>query len=322
MTSISDWTSPRAAGAPPLLALGTMNFGKRTSEADARRIIDAAEQHGITLLDTANVYNEGESERIVGRAIAGRRHAFVVASKVGLARQGKEAEGLRQARVVAACDESLARLGTDYLDIYYLHAPDHRTPIEDTLEGIATLHKSGKIRAWAVSNYASWQILEMLRACERSGLDKPVMSQVIYNLLIRQLEHEYFKFTAKYGIHSTIYNPLAGGLLTGRYRSGSKWEAGSRFDANSMYQRRYWTDRLLTLVEGYAKIAAPLDLVTFSYAWVAGRPGVDSILIGPGSLEHLEAAVRGCQQELSPELRKRVDEVHYAYVGSDATYAR
>ena len=321
-SSLTDWTSPRSAAAPPRVALGTMNFGKRTSEADARRIIAAAEEHGITLLDTANVYEDGESERVVGRAIAKRRDAFLVASKVGLLRQGKGVEGLGQARVVAACNESLERLGTDYIDVYYLHAPDHRTPIEDTLEGVSTLLKAGKIRSWAVSNYASWQILEMLHLCERSTLVRPVMSQVIYNLLIRQLELEYFRFTSKYRLHSTVYNPLAGGLLSGKYRPGSKWEAGGRFDATTMYQRRYWTERLLEVVDTYGKIAAPMDMVTLAYAWVAGRPGVDSILIGPGSVDHLEAAVRGCKEVLSPEMRKRIDEVHNAYVGSDATYAR
>jgi aryl-alcohol dehydrogenase-like predicted oxidoreductase len=320
--SLTEWTSARLAAEPPRLALGTMNFGNRTSEPDARRIIAAAEEHGITLLDTANVYNEGESERVVGRAIAERRQAFLVASKVGLARQGKNVEGLGKARLVAACDESLKRLGTDYIDVYYLHAPDHRTPIEETLEGIAALLQTGKIRSWAVSNYAAWQILEMFHLCERSGLPKPVMSQVIYNVLIRQLEHEYFKFTSKYHLHSTVYNPLAGGLLSGKYRPGSKWEAGGRFDANTMYQRRYWTERLLELVETYRQVASPMDMVTMAYAWVAGRPGVDSILIGPASIEHLEAAVRGCKEALSPEMRKRIDQVHYAYVGSDATYAR
>jgi aryl-alcohol dehydrogenase-like predicted oxidoreductase len=299
-----------------------MNFGKRTPEAEAQRIIAVAEERGIALLDTANVYNEGESERVVGRAIAKRRSSFLVASKVGLGRMGRGTEGLKKARVVAACEESLGRLGTDYLDIYYLHAPDHQTPIEDTLEGVAALLQTGKIRSWAVSNYASWQILEMFQLCERSALPTPVMSQVIYNVLIRQLELEYFKWSAKYRLHTTVYNPLAGGLLSGKYRPGSQWESGGRFDANTMYQRRYWTDRLLEVVATYEKIAAPMDLVTFAYAWVGGRPGVDSILIGPGSVPHLEAAIRGSEATLSPLLRKRVDETYYAYMGSDATYAR
>jgi aryl-alcohol dehydrogenase-like predicted oxidoreductase len=320
--SLNDWISPRAAASPPRLALGTMNFGKRTPEAEAQRIIAIAEERGITLLDTANVYNEGESERVVGRAIKKRRASFLVASKVGLGRIGRGAEGLKKARVVAACEESLGRLGTDYLDIYYLHAPDHQTPLEDTLEGVGALLQAGKIRSWAVSNYASWQILEMFHLCERSGIAKPVMSQVIYNVLIRQLEIEYFKFASKYGLHSTIYNPLAGGLLSGKYRPGSQWESGGRFDANTMYQRRYWTERLLEVVATYQTLAAPMDLVTFAYAWVASRSGVDSILIGPSSIEHLEAAVRGCGAKLSADLCKRVDEAHYAYTGSDATYAR
>lgn len=319
--SLSDWTSPRSPSSPPRLALGTMNFGERTAEAESRRIIDAASEQGIALLDTANVYNEGESERITGRAIAGKRDAFLVASKVGLGRVGRGAEGLAKGRVVAACEETLGRLGTDYLDIYYLHAPDPKTPIEDTLEGVAALLQSGKIRAWGVSNYASWQIVEMFHLAETMGMARPVISQVIYNVLVRQLELEYFRFASKYRLHSTIYNPLAGGLLSGKYAPGAQWESGGRFDSK-MYQRRYWTPRLLELVGTYAKLAAPMDPVTFAYAWVASRPGVDSILIGPASALHLEAAVRGSRATIAPELAKKVDETHYAYTGTDATYAR
>lgn len=322
VASLSDWTSPRSPASPPRLALGAMNFGKRTPENESRRIIDAAHERGVTLIDTANVYNDGESERVVGRAVAGRRDSFLIASKVGLARIGRGAEGLGKERVIAACDESLKRLGTDYLDIYYLHAPDHRTPIEETLAGVAALLESGKIRAWGVSNYASWQIVEMFQLCDKSGMARPVISQVIYNVLIRQLEVEYFKFAAKHRLHSTVFNPLAGGLLSGKYKPGAKWDAGGRFDSNSMYQRRYWTERLLTLVQTYVELAAPMDPVTFSYAWVAGRPGVDSILIGPSSLAHLEAAVSGVRAAISTELSKKVDEAHYAYIGTDATYAR
>jgi aryl-alcohol dehydrogenase-like predicted oxidoreductase len=320
--SLTEWSSPRPVSAPPKIALGTMNFGKRTPEHEAKRIIAAGEERGVNFLDTANVYHEGESERIVGRAIAKRRGAFLVATKVGLMRTGQGVEGLGKSAVVAACEKSLERLGTDYIDVYYLHAPDHKTPIDETLEAIASLLESGKIRAWGVSNYASWQILDIFHRCEKAGIARPIMSQVIYNVLIRQLEQEYFRFANAHRLHTTIYNPLAGGLLSGRYKPGTKWESGSRFDANKMYQRRYWSERLLELVATYAKLADPIDPVTFAYAWVAERPGVDSILIGPGSVEHLEAAVRACKTTLSPELRKKVDETHYAYVGSDATYAR
>jgi len=320
--SLSDWASPKAATAKPRIALGTMNFGKRTPEPIAQRIIARAIEHGIALLDTANAYNDGESERIVGRAIAGRRDQFILATKVGLGRAKGGPEGLAKSRILAACDESLGRLGTDHIDIYYLHVPDHATPIEETLEAVASLISTGKIRSWAVSNYASWQVLEMLQLGERSGLARPVMSQVIYNLLIRQLEYEYFRFATRYRLHTTVYNPLAGGLLSGKYRPGSKWEPGGRFGTNTMYQRRYWSERLLELVENYEKVAAPLELVTLSYAWIAGRPGIDSILVGPGSVEHLDAAVRGCEEVLSPETRQEIDAIHHVYVGSDATYAR
>ena len=322
-TALTDWTALRAPGAPPRLALGAMNFGKRTPAPLARDIISRAAERGITFLDTANTYNDGESERIVGRAIAGRRDQFLVASKVGLGRIDGKAEGLSKDRVLRACEESLTRLETDYVDVYYLHAPDPQTPIEQTLEAISTLMRAGKIRAWAVSNYASWQILEMFHIAAGIGLARPVLSQVIYNLLVRQIEYEYSKFAATYRLHTTIYNPLAGGLLSGRYGPGSSISAGSRFDGNAMYQRRYFSERMLELVSTYAKLAPPpFDLVALSYAWVAAQPGVDSILIGPGSLEHLDAAIDGSRRALPPDLGPAIDRIHREYLGTDATYAR
>jgi aryl-alcohol dehydrogenase-like predicted oxidoreductase len=300
-----------------------MNFGKRTPEPEARRIMSRAEERGLIFLDTANTYNDGESERIVGRAIAGRRDRFVVATKVGLMRVGGKAEGLSEERVLRACDESLSRLGTDYIDVYYLHAPDPRTPIEETLAAIAALRHQGKIRSWAVSNYASWQILEMFQIAERIGLERPVLSQVIYNLLIRQIEIEYTKFTTAHRLHTTIYNPLAGGLLTGRYRPGSTFSTGSRFDGNAMYQQRYFSEQMLRLAARYESLAPTgMSLVTLAYAWVAMRPAVDSILVGPASIEHLDAAIEGVGHTLSAELRQAIDRTHRDYLGTDASYAR
>ncbi len=320
--ALDSWTSPKALGAQAAIALGTMNFGKRIDETSARRIIARAEEHGITFLDTANVYADGESERIVGRAIVGRRANFIVATKVGLGRVEGRAEGLARSRVLTACEASLSRLATDYVDIYYLHAPDPRSPIEETLAALDKLLSDGKIRAWGISNYASWQVLEMFHLCDQMGLVRPVISQVIYNLLIRQIDYEYTKFAAKYRLHTTVYNPLAGGLLSGKYRPGSHWTRGSRFDDNALYQRRYWSERLLALVDSYRKLAPDEDLVKLAYAWISHRPGVDSILIGPASVEHLDHAIEGCRQVLPPVLGKSIDEIHYAYVGSDANYAR
>ena len=320
--SLERWSSPRALGSNVLLALGTMNFGKRTPEPVARDIIARAREHGIDLLDTANAYVDGEAERIVGRAIAGRRDEFLIASKVGLGRVNGKPEGLSKDAIASACDASLARLGTDHIDVYYLHAPDPKTPIEETLAAIDSLLLSGKIRAWGISNFGSWQILEMFHLCEKGGLRRPVMSQVIYNLVVRQLDYEYAKFAIRYRLHTTIYNPLAGGLLTGRYLPGSQFQKGSRFDDNAMYRGRYWSDRMLTLAERYQKLAPQMSLVTLAYAFAASRPFVDSILVGPASLEHLDAAIQGTRTELAPDVAKQIDQVHREYLGTDATYAR
>src|SRR5262249_26065445 len=157
--------------------------------------------------------------------------------------QGKP-EGLSQTRLLAAADESLERLGVDVIDIYYLHVPDHDTPIEATLETISLLFERKKIKAWGVSNYAAWQILEMMHMTEagdkgplkKHGLPRPAIAQQLYNLLIRQLDIEYFPFARRYQLHTTIYNPLAGGLLTGRHCRDRSTQKGSRFDNNRLYQ--------------------------------------------------------------------------------------
>ena len=331
---LPPWLVRRASPSDPVpLVLGTMNFGKRTDEAEARRIIDRALERGVTLLDTANAYTDGESERIVGRALQGRRDRALIATKVGLARVGGElsglirtggrAEGLSRSRILAACDESLLRLGTDYVDLYYLHAPDRETPIEETLSAIAELLRAGKIRAWATSNFASWQVLEMMTWCDREGVPRPVMAQQIYNLLVRQLDIEYFAFAGKYGHHTAAYNPLAGGLLA-RPDAAGEPAKGSRFDANPMYQKRYWTAALHSRVEDYRALARELgmSLVTLAYAWLASRSAVDSILIGPGTAQHLNDALDACERRLDPATMERIDALHRAHQGTDAVYAR
>jgi aryl-alcohol dehydrogenase-like predicted oxidoreductase len=330
---LATWSAPRVSTAAPLpLVLGTMNFGKRTDEAESRRILDRAFERGVVHWDTANAYVEGESERIVGRALAGRRDRVVLATKVGLRRSGGTAEGLIGAggtpeglgknRILAACDESLGRLATDYIDVYYLHAPDKRTPIEESLDAMATLIRAGKIRAWATSNYASWQALEMIQWCERNGAPRPLMAQQIYNLLVRQLDIEYFAFAARYRLHTAVYNPLAGGLLARPKASAP--EPGSRFDGNTMYQNRYWTERMHRATEDYAALARDLgmSLVELAYAWLASRPGVDSVLIGPGTVGHLDVAMDGSKRRLDDEAMLRVDGLFGAQQGTNATYAR
>ena len=320
---LDPYFRPRGDG-PALLALGCMNFGKRTAADQALAIIDRALGEGIGLLDTANVYNQGESERIVGRALRGRRDRVLVASKVGLDRVGRKSEGLAGPAVRAACEASLKRLGTDRLDLYYLHAPDPETPIEQTLDAVGTLLAQGRIRHWGVSNFASWQVLELMHLAEQRGLPGPVVAQQLYNPLVRQLDIEYFAFARRYGIHTTIYNPLAGGLLAGKHHPDEPPAVGSRFDDNRMYQRRYWSQTLFDAVEALRAIARTegMDLVTLSYAFCLGHEGVDSMLIGPGSLPHLDAALAARDVRIPAAVRDQVLAVGGNLAGTDVRYAR
>jgi len=313
---MDSYLDPRPEGAAPALVVGTMNFGKRTPEAEAKRIVDRALERGLDFFDTANAYVEGESERVLGRALRGRRAR--IATKVGIGKMSKP-EGLGPERIVAAIEESLQRLGVERVELYYFHAPDHSRPVEPSLRAMQRLLDSGKVAQFGVSNFASWQILEMVHA----GV-KPRVSQLIYNLQVRQLELEYFRFARKYGLHTTVYNPLSGGLLAGKLKRDAPPPAGSRFDGNPLYQRRYLSERFFDLAEAFARLAAesgrtPVEL---SYQWVASRPGVDSILVGPASVEHLDAAIDAVAKPLPKDVIDRADELYRAFQGTDATYAR
>lgn len=314
-------SSPDARAAR--VALGAMNFGRRTDPQESKRILARAFELGVVHIDTANAYNDGTSERIVGEAIKGRRNQVVLATKCGFGRVDGRPEGLGHDRVMSALDESLKRLGTDYVDIYYLHVPDHDTPIEETLAAVAELLEAKKIRAWGVSNYAAWQILEMIHV-KKHGLPPPAIAQQLYNVLLRQLDIEYFAFARRYKIHTTVYNPLAGGLLTGRHARDGSTRKGSRFESIRMYQGRYFTDAMFDRVDALAEVAKAegMTVLELSYAWLAGAAGVDSILLGPGSLQQLEEGVSACRRGLSPEVRGIVDALYRTWMGTDTNYVR
>ena len=300
------------------LAIGTMNFGRRTPEAEARRIIDLAIERGATFFDTANIYCDGDSERIVGRALKARRHQVKIATKVGVWRK----EGLSKARILAALDESLERLGTDYVDVYYLHAPDPATPIVESLDALSTVLSVGKIRSWGLSNFAAWQLVEINALCDERKLLRPAYSQVLYNILIRQVEVEYLACVKRFPIHTTVYNPLAGGLLARPVTS--QIPSGSRFESNPMYRKRYWSERLHELTAALSEIAqgAGVTLATLAYAWLLSRPQVSSVLVGPGTVEHLQAAFDALKVTLSNDVLKAIDDLHRQFTGTDASYAR
>jgi aryl-alcohol dehydrogenase-like predicted oxidoreductase len=314
----------RVPGAPPELQLGAMNFGKRTPENESERIVRRALERGITVFDTANSYNGGESERILGRALGADRERVILSTKAGIGVDASRREGLSREALEAALAASLGRLGTDHVDIYYLHLPDRKTPIEKTLDAVAELVESGRVTAWGASNYASWELLEMRSLAEGRGLAPPVIAQLLYNVLHRQLEVEYFAFARRYPIHTTAYNALAGGLLSGRHRFGEAAERGSRFDGNPMYQRRYWSQEMFARIEQVAAVARDegCTLVQLAYAWLASRPDVDSILVGPGTVEHLDQAIDGVERSLSRDATGKLDEVARAWSGSDTNYVR
>lgn len=317
----------RAAEEPARLVLGSMNFGKRTNEKEAKAILARAVELGVVHVDTANAYVDGTSERIVGafaRSQPGLRDRLVIATKCGFGRIAGKPEGLSKKRVLEACDESLGRLGLDAIDVYYLHAPDHSTPIEETLDALAELLEKQKIRNWGVSNFAAWQVLEMFELAGKRNMPKPAIAQQLYNVLIRQLDVEWFSFAKRYGLHTTVYNPLAGGLLTGKHTRGADVPKGSRFDKNRLYLGRYFTDAMFDRVDELTSIAreAGLSLLELAYAWLATAPGVDSILLGPASVEQLEQGVAACAKSLAPEVRTRIDALHRTWLGTDTYYVR
>lgn len=301
-----------------------MNFGKRTPEAESKAIVKRALELGIVHIDTANAYGDGISETIVGDALRGQRDKVTIATKCGFGRIGGRPEGLGRARVHEAIDASLSRLGTDRVDVYYLHVPDHDTPIDETLDAFAELLEQKKILAWGVSNYAAWQVLEMIHKAEARKMPRPLIAQQLYNVLLRQLDVEYFPFARQYALHTTVYNPLAGGLLSGKHARDGSTQRGSRFDKNRLYQGRYFTDAMFDRVDALADLARAekMSLVELSYAWLAQAPGVDSILLGPASVKQLEEGVAACERGLTPEVRRLVDALHRMWLGTDTYYVR
>jgi len=272
------------------LVLGTMTFGSQVDETDSAQMVARALDAGINHIDTANSYNDGRSEEIVGRALGSRRDEVLLATKVfNRFGSGPDEQGLSAPAVRRAIDDSLRRLGTDYVDIYYLHQPDWSVPIEETLAAMAELVTAGKVRHVGVSNYAAWQICEIRNLAERNGWPPVVVSQQMYNLIARSLEDEYAAFSEHVGLADIVYNPLAGGLLTGKHRYDQAPGAG-RF-ANENYRDRYWTEGQFAAVERLREVAdaAGLSLIELSLRWLLSRPLVDAVLVGASSLGQLES---------------------------------
>ena len=306
--------------------MGTMTFGLQTDLASARRMVDRCWDAGVAFFDTANVYNQGASEEFLGKALGSRRKDAVVASKVcGVMGQGPDDGGLSPSAVRRAIDGSLSRLTTDYLDIYYLHQPDYKTPIEETLAVMDSLRREGKIRYLATSNYSAWQLCEILWLSEKNAWQPPWISQPRYNLLARSIEEEFLSFTARFGVSVACYNPLAGGLLTGKQSFQKGPAAGTRFDRNPAYLKRFWRPEYFEAVEKLKPIAqkAGTTLVGLALRWLTQQQAVDSIIIGASTFEQLEENLLAAEgSALDSEVIEACDQVWQALRGPAPKYNR
>lgn len=270
--------------------LGTMTFGGQTGQAEAERIVARCLDAGINFFDTANIYNQGRSEIILGKALGSRRKDVVLASKVrGKMGEGPDESGLSRRAIFRALEDSLRRLGTDYLDIYYLHQPDYDVPLEETLEAMDELVRQGKVRWPGSSNYASWQVVRMLWLAEKNGWRPAWVTQPMYNLLARGIEQEYLPMAREFGVSAVVYNPLAGGLLTGKHRPEAPLP-GTRFDGNQLYLDRYWHPAYFDAVEklGHVAAGAGRSLVSLALNWLLHHTAADCIILGASRLEQLD----------------------------------
>jgi aryl-alcohol dehydrogenase-like predicted oxidoreductase len=312
------------------LCLGCWMFGTRTDETESIRIVDAALAAGINFLDTSNRYGRaprfagdeygfGVSEKHIGKALRERgaraRHDVILATKVfGVIGPGPNERGLSRVHVMQALEDSLRRLQTDYVDIYYLHWPDADTPLEQTARAMDDLIRAGKVRYWATSNHPAWKVAQTHWLADRYGLHPPVAEQSPYSLLRRDVERELLPCARDLGFAVNPYSPLAGGLLTGKYRPGEAPPPDSRAALNRGMARRLEDEAAMRVVESAAEIAAeigkPLSQVALN--WVAAQPGVTSPIIGPRTLDQFQDNAGALTWSLPAEIVQRLGALQVA----------
>ncbi|WP_449256605.1 aldo/keto reductase [Bosea sp. (in: a-proteobacteria)] len=293
------------------LCLGTMMFGGATDEAESRRIIDHARDAGINFIDTADVYNEGRSEEVTGRAIAEHRQGWVLATKVANPMgSGPNRSGLSRRWVMQACEDSLRRLGTDVIDIYYLHKEDHQTPLAETVNAIADLVRQGKIRHFGVSNHRSWRLAEICRLCDELGIDRPVVSQPYYNAMNRMPEVEHLPACDYFGLGVASYSPLARGVLTAKYAPGQAPAEGTRAGrGDKRILQSEWREESLVIAQTIKDHAAKRGLtpIQFAVRWVLNNAFVTAAIAGPRTFEQWQAYLSALDVGFTPEDEALVD---------------
>lgn len=313
------------------LCLGTMTFGLQTEEKTSAAIVDTAAEAGINFLDCADVYplgggveHVGRTEEILGRWLAGKRSRFIVATKA-YGRMGPLDwdEGSSRKHLLDAIDASLRRLKTDYVDLYQLHADDRKTPLDETLDALDTIVRSGKARYVGCSNFLAYRLAKALGRSDARRVTQLVSVQPRYSLLFRQIERELLPLAAEENLAVIPYNPLAGGLLTGKHKLSGGPTQGTRFTlaaAAELYQNRYWHEREFATVSAVLDVArqAGIAPATLAVAWVLANPVITAPIIGASKPEQLAASIAAVDTPLPEEVKQKLDEITAAYRRGDA----
>jgi 1-deoxyxylulose-5-phosphate synthase len=313
------------------LCLGTMTFGLQCDEPTSVAILDRAADSGIDFIDSSDAYplggdlsTRGVTEEILGRWLNGKRDRFIVATKC-FAPTGPAPfdAGNSRKHIMSAVDASLRRLKTDYIDLYQLHGYDQSTPIDETLGALDDLVHSGKVRYVGCSNFLTYQLVRAIGRSETLGLARFDSVQPRYNLLFRQIEREMLPFCAEDGVGVIPYNPIAGGLLSGKHSRTAPPPEGGRFtlgSAGGMYQERYWHDREFDTVEALRSLAesAGAGLVTLAVAWVLAHKAITAPIIGASRPEQLDASLAAAEFRLDPDLKRQLDDLTHSYRMGDA----
>jgi len=314
------------------LCLGTMTFGLQTDAHVAHRIMDRAADAGVNFIDTADVYplgakldTVGRTEEVVGEWIKGKRDQFILATKAsGVMGPAAWNQGNSRKHLLDAIEASLKRLDTDYVDLYQLHLDDPLTPLDETLEALDIIVKHGKARYIGVSNFLAYRMARMLGRADTLRLTRFVSIQPRYNLLFRQIERELLPLAKEEGVAVMPYNPLAGGLLTGKHAL-DRTPSDGRFtatvgEAGKMYQQRYWHEREFQSIEQIKGVIsdAGQNMTTTSVAWVLANPQITSAIIGASRPEQLDDTLAAADVTLDEGLKSRLDELSHEYRWGDA----
>lgn len=314
------------------LCLGTMTFGLQCDEETSRAILDRAYDGGITFIDAADVYplggdqtSVGRTEEIVGRWMSGRRDDVILATKAsGVMSPRRWDRGNSRKHLVEACEASLRRLDTDHIDLYQLHADDPNTPLEETIRALDDLVSSGKIRYIGVSNWTAWRLARSIGVSELEHRVKFVSVQPRYNRLYRAVEREMLPLSRAENLAVVPYNPLAGGLLTGKHQRTAAPPEGGRFalgTAADRYQERYWHDAEFDAVDALRAVAESVDtpLTTLAVAWVLNQPGITAPIVGASKPDQLDAVLAATELDFTSELALRMEEAAAAFKLTEAT---